>query len=1726
MSDWRGDNSSGKPSKPSRREPAKPKEKKPKASKPAGGGGWRGKGTTGASTAGTPEAEKSWQGGYAETAPVTASTVGRWLAIMLLSAIAIGSTGFFVWWVFYRATPLPLYLVSVGDCASAELVENPFGNDERKSLQSVNNVNIKYKVDETRGNDNSLSKLQFEEWFPKHETWPAKGGGPSRKFVVFYINSFAVEKDGTLTLVPQSGQPWLAGTETGAATVDMKLMLQNIAKSLDRGAVGWVVLDLHAPPGGLTPEGSDRHWASLTRTAWDGLDEKDQNRLVITLPCSDGEANWLAPEYKSTFFGYFLKRALAGGFNEKQKWIETTTLSAMQEVLNARITSAVASRRYAKQTPVWIVPDAVSESMQVVSRTKSRDFEPTPPSGLDSRLTQLADLWKSLEQEHKNAWRWDPAGTAIAESSLILAEQLATWGSEGSFLKATSAAQQAIDRIQVPMRPPAVSLVENELYEEFAISQAKQGRKYAALDNLALSTALPSFWEETKPADGSLPPRGPEQDLSENDRAAYYWKWLVNRARLADRGERTRTFEEPRISRGLEFCKEGKDWLEIYFVRLIQKEVDWELDGESNSREDAIALAVSVFDRLQSIAGNPVPELSWWIEKPFMELEGRFLMALDKLLAGSFTESAADLGRIDADFQALVSRSAILEEALSTRDLASRVIPDLIAWNIRHFQYCDDNLVDEKQAGAIQNRLKALARMMEQTGVLSNELAREPKLESLSSGGWDDLKKSLQSELEAFQKFVDDQKDQDKNPKNNPKTYRNVWIALQSPLTTSTDRQLLHAIVHEFLEKGASLTELGADASANLPPHRKLDDATDVLLTALQSPTDDDLWKGIVSGKMRFSIGDSISNMVGAEPAAGEAIQNWRNRLLQNDMAVRFRSGPLADASTFRKSIDMEHWPWSVGSQRWKLDTANYRLFQTNRLAQAAWGSLENGNLDFVQNSESCYFGQLAAKYRPEDAISKSSPVDRLTNEFSRLWDGTVSAGVEHLKALKVEFGSEGEGIDSNANEYTTNVEVFPHSWNAIPEVSLVHLSRDLPLVLPSRESKLLLPVDLSGEQKVLRGISVDLAPWKDSGGQKPDRKISLRGNWRSSMVDWKIVSRDRIDYDLAFRNEPFAETVIVVNPPENPPVINVVLLVDCSDSMDLMIPPPLQEGAGGGNLADVQLFTLVQERAINIVEKLDQIQSEKFAVVNLSLMPFGLLQPEEGGIQFRKLEEQIYRTELKPLDSRWKAEVTDAIKKLTPGGETPLYDSIRLACETLESQQGRRQLVYVLSDGVNYTTPVVVDPKTKVKTGTGLTGSSTDVEKRLESIQNIKLSIFHFDYFQKWISKWKDDKWKEYKTDPRYAAFTDDDFNEKMGKDEKLWNESQTEGIDALNGMNRHKSRFSYRKYTGSQMGAMIKDVEDSIPRMKILIQASKDLPQYDPEARRFVIPQESIPCDVTVTAEFESLDKATQTVWVLGGETLTMTYQPGLQSLQFPDFTDEKQNPEFRSADKSDSAGNKRLFLHPIQNNQGSLEFRFGFGNTPAGRNTFVNRPGFLVAEVDELGTGQNEGKSYFLADHAFLTGKHFPIAKTAELKIDRRSTGTRLRVWYADVEPECVQRIPVDAGTNDQQIQDAVEAALGALGVKNVTVQISRNAKTLACKVEYQGKMDVNQRLFVICRQASSSDRKHDLTRPENNWESHVFSLDGMREDEKPVILLVSPGKLNESLDGNLQHFDSSR
>jgi hypothetical protein len=1713
MSDWRNsDKGAHKP------RPAPQPKQSAEQLNPPPTGGWKGRGGVQTSSAPISIDARTWKGSAAADGPPAPGGLRRWLLVGLWFGMAAFLTVLFVAWLMLLPARVPLVVFSVGDYDAPELRANPYGNAQRKRLREVDASNVTFLTEQSlTGNDNGLGTLQNADWTTNFEQLQSKAitpGGPDGRFAIFYVSAYATFDDSDQLWIHSQGvAPFQSSARAQQASADsppaaagsikLSTLLAHLTKSVSKRGIAWVVLDVQLPPRIANLGDLDPQWRTAAEAAINELDESLRSRVIVTMPGDNGQSNWLAPEFAGSFFGHHFRHLLTGHGAERSLIDNSFTLASFRQKLDSNVEMDVANRRYAIQRPLWL-PQRTFDQESGKKLVMLKDPKPAEgghvPDEIRPLFQEIEGVWNRLNSgPHRAGFRWDPLGYAAIESQLLALEEIALYVPE-KFSSAKDSVLSSIDQLHKPPIDLKISLIEDRLRRSYfanhtlELNAANHDRSDATLSEQTLtendrtvlrlaqqlasqvtasdSTKLPAFWLPPPVDDKELEQRRSlhEQQMTNDQRAQLAWQFVIECARSNDSRVWNNLFQLERLQALIEYGQVGGDYLELYLLRRLTDDIDW--TRSSPQRSQACVEGLLLFDRIQGLASWPDPEVSWWWlqesgEPVLQGLEREFLHGFDLCLAGKFPEALSKFEQVKSSLPAIEKRQHVVRSAVERLQHALHALPHLLAWQLQEYQFAP-----EQELPGVFDRLNRLARLANLTHELHSLLKRPPaftldaRLQPLS----EDVATALDTLFKSFADYARMQASEQGGAKINPITFRRSQIALRSPLLSLADRQSLHQNTLPFLRQPV---EGGSDKQSGLTERSTRAAGKERFLTNLQ--IGGTLWSQLVLGDLRRGL-DILSDR--PLPPTND-IQQLRSRLWDIDYDQRVAAAAFGHYPTFRMAVEERtestvnqrfmKWPWSAAWQRWNLATANAAILQASRLAEAAWG---DGRYTLTTSSDKFYFHRMGSRYTLPAGFSQFPPLLQLHGTLDNQRRGVLDQAAERIKSLSARFGRSNETI-SLAKPETASIPVQVVG-ERIPGFAQVFLSdriKRLSWTSQAAFAPWLVNLDLPEvERSTSHQFSTEY--WKSS---PPEGNLLFRGNLTSQPLNWAIddTKQEKLLLTLAGREPQAAELKVISS---DVPLLNVLLLVDCSNSMDTIVQIPLEQGG----IYRGQLFPKVKDAVQAVMNRFSEIHDAGEARVKMAMMPFGLqesrLTPELKAALVSKKDNCYVPKYSKQLDQTWLLQLSDQLAALVPSGDTPLYRSIVLAMEQVPLNE--QALIYVFSDGVNHI------EKTESTTGTDRTTVNA-VREQLSSRSNVRLNIFHFDFFEAWI-----------RSSP-----------ERM-KQLDYWQPIFSRGIAELETLNSLGTHYGY--YRSDETSKLMEESLASVPRARISVSSRGEQGRAfrdEGKLNEFIkVPMQSLPAelDVKILRPFDT-PVSTQ-VQLLGGESLVLAVDRS-GKIVFDGFNGNS----FINENRGRRAGgnlSSRLFVRTLNDrivSEQRLGFRLYFTNED--NRVFTRRPQFLVAEVSPSDT--QRGPRIVLADHRFVASAAYPEANFSEFPWLNPRTPVRLRVWAADsFPPQLKDRLvaPLEA-------QPAIELGIATL---NLTV-----GERLVAEVTYRSTPSPADRVVIICPDFVDASRIFD----QNDFsERHEFELSEQQRRDGVRVQYATIGELEKAVQTqNLTQFE---
>ncbi|MCA9192393.1 MAG: VWA domain-containing protein [Planctomycetales bacterium] len=1648
MSNWREDgNGNSKRSKPKLDKKAPPLPGRTTGPTPRG---WQGPNRdsprqSGDNSAGS-SATPGWRDTPTDKVEMSGKGLRKWLTVLAMTTVVTGLTCVAVYLAWVTAPKLPLVVIVPQEYSAPELMTNPFGAELNSRLSLVNQNNIAAIA--SRKENGGLEAFGAQEWYRDFDVdWrqAGGGGGPHSNVVGFYVGAyarFAGKSNDNLIIIPPTVNAF-SGLSDGVGDPGLPLQsfLAHIASSVPKSAIAWIILDLRLPPrvGNLVDH--QLLWATATRNALKSLGDS-ASHLLITLPCSDGQQNWLAAEYSSTFFGYYVQQLLSGNNIESRTMTNTVRLVEFQEQLGQQVKLAVLKRRYALQTPEWITSENADskrlENLELVTVPQGGSSTDLAADNRSYSSPNTEDLWKRLtDQEYREAFRWDPLGYARIEANLLALEDASLHFPTPVIARLRKLAEDAFDQLKRPIIEFNVSLVEDRQRAEYFLGELQES-KYAQADDNAnwVCSQLESTPNETdlvwrEPAEGIEATAELRQLHAMPEGVREFLVWQVYAQIAADKNPSAMSaaFEPPAMRSALQYAhQQPPSNVECLILHRMAEDIDWRsVTDDREVAKSCCAQAVTAFDLLQHLATNPRPELAAWLDRQLHAIEQDFLLGFDWLMASQWDRARQNFQRVARSLSLLQSQVLELQASYDALDDALHWTPLGLAWILEESQ-----LPDRITAADTLDKLgecAGLAHSMQQQFIGLEQDFSSDVADLISDG------KRLTATLENVRLAFDDYVSKCLSAPLGPELFRRNRLLLQVPtpwLSIENRGKLRERSVAFLNENSANPNTQSGDHSGEVK-ERELErqlvtqdyyqESMKRFLGFLPDDRVRDRWQAIFDHDIRQSWNQLVvQETFPATPTADSTsvtelpwITFW-----QRVYAPCYGSFPSLYQTTPTTQGVVDAWPWSAVWQRWCLAESQRQEYQTRRLVNAGWGNGAIRDENFLFDSWASNY-EIARPWQQLDAVGPRLAQLQETMRESR------AKRVASLKSLQLRVAN------------NLNTELDGESWPAIADVYL--LASQKRSWSPHGDSW---TVDLSNVDKANRQSRLDASNWAIA----PQIRLVVRGNSITDSIDWE---KPKPPLQLSLQAERYDGANIVFAPPQKKAEVTALLLIDCSKSMEMELPP---EGS---------LMKAVQETALTIIGRLREYHGDE-ALVRCGLILFGMNQPSPSiqGLVERE-EFRVYRTrEVSVLDENWEQSLQDIITTLTPTGDTPLYNAIVYATELLQSYSADQSYVFVLTDGVN-----------ALDSG----GPGTESEKRRtetfvsvdKAIANSRatVNVFHFDYFDEWTRQ------------QRLSSTA-------LQQATQIYNNGKAELRQGLKNINYFDNKVD-----------LLKQVEQSIPRVEYQVSftpiaGNTPSEQAQVVGRKTHIPQSALPADISIAVSSHRLRRTTTTSMVLeGGEEIHLSLEDGKFQFQQPAYNSRGGYQGI--ATQAGQASPAKLLLEVERNlssgqlDQPSKSIELALNLVNSDSASFTPRPKFLVAELSDSPTFESSF-NYLLADHSFLKGFGYPRSRFNSVPWESEPTASSrlayLRIWSSDNTPN---RFVRSLNVQQNETPQVHELSVGS-------VKLQYNGRELAAEISYDGTPNMGQRLVTVCENFETANREFYY---DQNRESHRFQiLPGLR------------------------------
>ena len=545
-----------------------------------------------------------------------------------------------------------------------------------------------------------------------------RGGGPGKNVTAYYVSCYVVRtnsnSNGEWLLVGENDDPF--ELDYNKSPLSVKAFFERIAEQTAPGSYAWIALDAKTPTvvGNL---GDLEFPSNSIESTFKQLQSDFQNRLIVTLPCggktkeTDGgketiphQESWMAPEFGNSVFGHFFLQGVFTGFGKQEPIV---TLESFEENLTEKIKQWVELHRFAVQRPLFLMSeDTRKQKARIklfeITGVHSQDFAPKRLSRdqISGKFKDLDTLWKNFETL-RSYHRWSPLAYAEIESQLLQMEDLAECEEPGKSKSSNWAGLVNETKTKIELLKSKIKFTRNVSLIE--------ARSYGRIFSDLPITNFTNILKESKAAGPNWlknpdvwPWRmKPETDSdltaarSRDDKCFLVWDVFQRFAQADEASGWSKVFSRENLESALKYVGPTKgetpEWLEIQLLKIIHDEIDFPNDSSKSSLvPEAIARTLATFSTLQDISTSPNHETSWWMDRQLVELDKKFLVAFDLLVANQFDKCIQGIQGFKNDLESRRQFRDELELAMSCRDDAFQIAPHALASLMRLYRHRAD----------------------------------------------------------------------------------------------------------------------------------------------------------------------------------------------------------------------------------------------------------------------------------------------------------------------------------------------------------------------------------------------------------------------------------------------------------------------------------------------------------------------------------------------------------------------------------------------------------------------------------------------------------------------------------------------------------------------------------------------------------------------------------------------------------------------------------------------------------------------------------------------------------------------------------------------------------------------------------------------------------------------------------------------------------------------------
>ncbi len=811
----------------------------------------------------------------------------------------------------------------------------------------------------------------FEQQLPKDSIMPMKVepkqgpqyGGPDKKLRVLFVScNLKRTEEGTWKLYSDKPIPLVqldsSDRKLELYPLEFDTFFRDVAKRTDRNRFTWIVLDLQQPA--VSTDLEDLYFpVDEIRSAWDRLGSEEQEKLIVTLPCSDAsQQNWLSPEYQRSAFANFFLEGISTGFPDNQTKIDAfrgRTIKDFETLLKGRVYGWASERRYARQVPLFLIPASAAKlRVCAISSSNSLFTAHNLPPKLKKRLDELNDLWESGKWVIcKEGFHWDPVGFARIEKMLIQLESIAiSCGEEdeeawNGLIKLCKEGIEDFNKNSTFLRRASLVEVREQslLPRPTCIKRLYQEQKDSDFNEEAKKFVLERI-------DAVKSPMATE-DI-EFDKLKT-WYGLVTIALGNNDNEKNKALRGDQLGKLLPDVsssepKDQPEWVEIQFLSTLQTAIDWDKSKDPANEKMIRNLGnlIVAFHSLQQVSSSAFPEVTNALQNRCAELDVRFLKQVDNFIANEFDDSFGDMEAL----RILVRDKETLEDFVRQRNKFYHILPHALSAIIQHYRIREFSKSPESKDN---NDLEELTRtIVDSFSVLEKNPIPNTDSES-----------SIDFKFERQSKALGDIEKKCISLFNNP-TLSND--------TGSKDQQGLH--LRMLVARWPSYEPRNTAHEGIIENLKVSKNISSVKIPEQEEVQNDPYVKSFSNGE----IGKPLVNALNVTPTKDDYIGMLYARALAGTDQAKDLDRLLADYD--------------------KAQIRRYAAYNIERLGRSMWGDGARPN-----NSDQYYFVKLAKLYdgqSTDDDITLSSPKEAL-----KTWDfGSITRTDSGLELRPVGINS------------------------------------------------------------------------------------------------------------------------------------------------------------------------------------------------------------------------------------------------------------------------------------------------------------------------------------------------------------------------------------------------------------------------------------------------------------------------------------------------------------------------------------------------------------------------------------------------------------------------------------------------------------------------------------------------------------------------------------------------